>query len=305
MNFPETLATPARHTRADCLATVMKSPQAVAAHDRQAWLAIFARYNIVEDPVGSAPHVSGIFDARTGERGNGPLGRFYDCFIAPMQIVFHVDRDIVCACRVVRDLTIEIHMAPQITLHVPMHLCYQLSEEDGTLKVQHLAAHWELWPMLRQQMSFGLASLVAGIALGRRMIAQLGFGGALDFMSALRNIGQTGKDRVAAFVAAFNRRDVEGMARELGNGFAGVAWPADAPLAGIERLTTLPGQLRLGKTLAAGNYISASFSLENATERQHGVMFCEFNMHEKKIQRLHFYVDAQGRDDRDETTTPG
>ena len=278
-------------TRQDRIDTVLKSPRAVAAHDKQAWMAIFARYNIVEDPVGSAPHVSGVFDRRSGVRGNGPLGRFYDCFIAPMQIVFHVDRDIVCGLSVVRDLTIEIRMSPRITLRVPMHLHYELVEEDGQLKVQHLAAHWELWPMLKQQMSFGFASLTAGIGLGKRMIGQLGFGGMLDFMSAVNNIGQAGKDRVAEFVAAFNQRAFARIERQLSADFAGVACPAHAPLAGIAELAAVPGQLRLGKTLAAGNYITASFTLTDGPTTRQGVIFFEFNMHEKKIQRMRFYVD--------------
>ena len=42
-------------TEADCLALVERSPAAVAVHDKAAWLALFARYNLVEDPVGSAP----------------------------------------------------------------------------------------------------------------------------------------------------------------------------------------------------------------------------------------------------------
>lgn len=279
-------------TREDCLNAVMQSPKAVAAHDRAAWLSIFARYNIVEDPVGSAPHVSGVFDPATGVRGNGPLGRFYDCFIAPMQIVFHVDRDIVCGYSVVRDLAIEIGMSPQITLRVPMHAHYELVEEDGRLKVHHLAAHWELWPMLKQQMSFGLASLVAGIGLGRRMIGQLGFGGMLDFMSAMNNIGQTGKERVAEFVEAFNQRAFDRIAGMLSSDFAGAAWPANALLGSIEQLKALNGRIGLGKTLASGNYITASFTLTGGDKALAGVIFFEFNMHEKKIQRIRFYVEA-------------
>ena len=282
----------ATFTREDRINTVMKSPQAVAVHDKQAWMSIFARYNIVEDPVGSPPHVSGVFDAKTGVRGNGPLSRFYDCFIAPMKITFHVDRDTVCGNSVVRDLTIEIGMSPQITLRVPMHAHYELIEEDGALKVQHLAAHWELGPMLKQQMSFGLASLTAGIGLGQRMIGKLGFRGMLQFMSGVFNIGQTGKDRVADFVAAFNQRAFDRIQGQMSSDFAGAAWPADAPLAGIDKLAVLQGQLKLGKTLAAGNYITASFTLENGGSKQQGVIFFEFSMHEKKIQRIRFYVEV-------------
>ena len=50
------------YNAAQCLALVERSPKAVAAHDKAGWLAIFAEYNIVEDPVGSRPHISGIYD---------------------------------------------------------------------------------------------------------------------------------------------------------------------------------------------------------------------------------------------------
>ena len=103
----------------------------VSVKDRQAWLSIFARYNIVEDPVGSAPHVSGILDCKTGIRGNGPLQRFYDNFFEPNKIVFHVENDVVSCGRVLRDLDIEITMSTGLNVSVPMHLIYELVEEKG------------------------------------------------------------------------------------------------------------------------------------------------------------------------------
>lgn len=282
-----------RYSREDRLETVMQSPRAVAIHDKQAWMAIFARYNIVEDPVGAPPHISGVFDKQNGVRGNGPLSRFYDCFIAPMQIIFHVDRDVVCGASVVRDMTIEIRMSPKVTLRVPMHAHYELVEEEGVLKVLHLAAHWELWPMLKQQMSFGLPSLGVGLTLGQRMVSQLGFRGMMQFMSGVFNIGQAGKDRVQSFVEAFNQRAFDRIESQMSRDFVGLAWPAAAPLAGIKTLSAQNGKLALGKTLAAGNYITASFTLEGggANPTLHGVLFFEFNMHEKKIQRIRCYVD--------------
>ena len=39
-----------RFTEDDCIALVERSPAAVAVHDKDAWLGLFARYNLVEDP---------------------------------------------------------------------------------------------------------------------------------------------------------------------------------------------------------------------------------------------------------------
>ncbi len=116
-----------------CLAAVMRSPEAVGIHDKDAWLSIFASYNIVEDPVGSTPHVSGVYDSRSRRRDNAALSRFYDTFIAANEISFHVERDIVCGLKVVRDLTIEIKMSAKVTVHVPMHLMYGLIHRVGYL----------------------------------------------------------------------------------------------------------------------------------------------------------------------------
>lgn len=278
-------------TRDDCMNTVMQSPQAVAIHDKAAWLSIFARYNLVEDPVGSTPHVSGIYDCVSGVRGPGPLARFFDTFIAPMEIVFHVDRDIVCGLAVARDLTIEIRMTPKVTVRVPMHLLYELVDEAGVLKIQRLAAHWELGPMLLQQMSLGLPGLGAGMAASMRMIKYLGFFGMLRFMKAVSNIGQTGKDVVSRFVEGCNRQNSDVMRSTLSSRFAGIALPAATPLCQIEQLVSTPCTLTLGKTIAAGNYVTASCSLENDGKTQQGIAFFEFDMLEKKIHRVSFYVE--------------
>lgn len=283
-----------RFSRDEHLATVLKSPAAVAKHDKAAWLDIFGRFNLVEDPVGSPPHVSGTFDKHSGVCGEGPLARFYDCFIAPSRIVFHVDQDVVCGSSVVRDLNMEVGLSDKVTIRVPMHAHYELMEEGGELKVLHLAAHWELLPMLRQQMSFGLASLSCGLALGGRMMKHLGLLGTLRFMSAVFNIGQTGKDCVENFVAAFNQRDFQRMNALLSTDFVGAAWPANTPAAPLDALASLQGKLQLGKTLAAGNYITTSFILTDAAsggQLQQGVAFFEFNMHEKKIQRIRIFVE--------------
>ena len=132
------------------LEQVLKSPAAVAVHDKRAWMSIFSKYHIVEDPVGSNPHIGGLYDTVSGERGNGALGRFFDTFIAPNDISFDVKRYIVCANHVVRDLTINIKMSEKVQAQVPMHLLYELGPEADEWKITRLAAYWELMPMIFQ-----------------------------------------------------------------------------------------------------------------------------------------------------------
>lgn len=157
-------------TAEQLLAAAKASPAAVAAHDREAWVGLFASDGQVNDPVGSRPH-----------QGRGAIQRFYETFIAPNTIIFHVDHDIVCGMSVVRDLAIETIMSTGAALRVPMHLRYDLMEEGGTLKIHRLYAHWELAPMMAQMMGLGAKGLWTSTRLGVQMMHHLGLGGALGF----------------------------------------------------------------------------------------------------------------------------
>src|SRR5689334_1417234 len=124
------------------LAFVAQSPKLCAAHDKAGWLGLFAHDGEINDPVGSRPH--GTPEARSN---------FYDTFIAPNALAFSVEHDIVCGMSVMRDLSIESTMASGLKISVPMHLRYELVDEDGALKIRRLFAHWELPGMLAQQLS--------------------------------------------------------------------------------------------------------------------------------------------------------
>src|ERR1700756_4358597 len=91
----------------ELLAPVEASPRAVAAHERDAWVGLFAPGARVCDPVGSRPHT-----------GRAAIERFYDTFIGPNDIVFRVERDVVCGMTVWRDLGIETTMSTGVTLRV-------------------------------------------------------------------------------------------------------------------------------------------------------------------------------------------
>jgi hypothetical protein len=275
--------------RQDCINTVLKSPEAVAAKDQQAWLDIFARYCLVEDPVGSAPHISGVFDRKMGRRGNGPLQRFHNTFIAPYEIIFHVDRDVVAGLLVVRDLTIEIRMSAKVVVHVPMHLVYELIEERGELKIFRLAAHWEMTPSVNQQMSYGWASVTAGLLTGFRMLRFLGLGGTVGFMRAVKSVGEEGKRDVDAFIRFVNGGNSEGLLSLMVDG-------SSVLLSGervtVTQLVAAGLSISTGKILSSGNYVSASCRATSIEGELQGVVFFEFNMKNKKICDVIFYLEA-------------
>lgn len=168
---------------------VERSPAAVTRHDRAGWIALFAADCVIEDPVGSRPHLAGNRDV---------IGRFYDTFIAPNEIVFHRGRDYVDGMKVLRDLEIEIRMTPRVAIRVPMFLVYELVRESGALRIRRLAAHWELRPMVMQLLRHGLRGLPSAMALGVRMLRLQGVGGTLGFLRAWRSVGAEGKAAVIA-----------------------------------------------------------------------------------------------------------
>jgi hypothetical protein len=276
-------------SRQDCINTVLKSPEAVAAKDQQAWLDIFAGYSLVEDPVGSVPHVSGVFDRNMGRRGNGPLQRFYNTFIAPYEIIFHVDRDVVAGLLVVRDLTIEIRMSAKVVVHVPMHLVYELIEEGGELKIFRLAAHWEMIPSVNQQMSYGWASVTAGLLTGLRMLRFLGLGGTVGFMRAAKSVGAEGKRNADTFIRFVNGGNAEGLLSLMGGG--GSVLLSGERVAATQ-LVAAGLSISTGKILSSGNYVSASCRVSSSEGELQGVVFFEFDMKNKKLCDVSFYLEA-------------
>jgi len=272
---------------------VNKSPQAVAIHDKQAWISIFAKYYIVEDPIGASPHCGGLYDAVSGERGNASIDRFYETFIAPNKILFEVAQDIVCGQHVVRDLTVHIQMSDSLKASVPMHLLYELVEENGKedWKIQRLAAHWELMPMMGQIFGKGLACAPVLFALTVRMFKYQKSSGILGFCKAAFTIGNHGKTSVENFVAAVNNHNLKAMEELFCNPLAEDSlYVSEKKTVLAEWLNQDIKILQFNKMLVAGNFVSVSMHLSINNTQKNGVAFFEFNNINKKIHTLKVYL---------------
>ncbi|MGY4709613.1 nuclear transport factor 2 family protein [Mycolicibacterium sp. CBM1] len=69
-----------------------RSREAAMAHDKDAWLAVFADDAIVEDPIGPSH-----FDPDgNGHRGKEAIAKFYDMAIAPSSLQFHFEKTYQC-----------------------------------------------------------------------------------------------------------------------------------------------------------------------------------------------------------------
>lgn len=256
----------------ELLAVVERSPAATAVHDRAAWIGLFTADARVEDPYGSRPHV-----------GRDSIGRFYDSCIGPRQIIFHRDFDVVVGAAVVRDLMLEIVMAPGVTLNVPMHLRYDLRESNGTWAVERLRAHWELPTMAVQMLRHGAKALPVVPGFGADLIRNQGVGGTLGFLAGLRRPGRREKACARRLLDAAVSGDELTVRRSLGERAAASLGEATPMTVGelVDRLRS--GRWR--KLIAAGDTVSASVS----TPSGRGVVYCEFPDGSDKVGRIRYF----------------
>jgi hypothetical protein len=278
--------------REDVLNHIEGSPAAVAVHDKQAWISLFAKENIVEDPVGSTPHCSDMSDRKTGEDNTTPLERFYEAFIAASDIKFHVKQDIVSGYTAIRDLAIEIEMAAGLTVHVPMHAVYELTDEDGKLKICHLWAHWELSAMVMQVISNGFSGIYAMTKLGGRVMKFQGIKETLGFAKGFLGIYQKGKNHVRNFVKATNEKDQKQLSNLFCLNNTGIEIPALGSTFSPESFIDDVGlRLSVTKELSAGYTTTVSFEANYKDCRYKGFGRFFFDLKTKKIKKAQLLWD--------------
>lgn len=261
------------YSREQMLATVRGSPDAVAAHDKEAWLGLFADTALVNDPVGSRPH---------GDAG--AISRFYDAFIAPNDIRFDVAHDIVCHDTVARDVVIRIEMASGLEVSVPAYLRYELMEQQGGLRINGLFAHWELMPMVVDTLGSGVRGWTTYASLTKHMIACQGVGGVLGFSRGFLGAGRAGKRNAQAFLEALARRDT-------GTAGARMAPGATFEVPKCRVVTILDAAERMAnahfsKLIVSGNTVTATISLGD----QLGIVLLELD-NNRRIARARLYIE--------------
>lgn len=245
-------------TDSDLIDLVEGSPNAVAIHDRAAWLSLFTSDAEVNDPVGSAPHV-----------GVEAIGRFYDTFIGPNTITFQVERDVVFGMTVVRDLQVTTVMSTGATLRIPMHLRYVADDTAGQLKIARLYAHWELPSMITQLMRAGGKGILASAKLTPQLVSNLGPSGVVGFMRGFVRISRRGKDSATRFLSVMTggrSADVDALAA----GGAGLEWNG-AAIDAAEFRRRADG-IRASKVICAGRTVTVSVE----SDSEFGVALFEF-----------------------------
>ncbi|MGW5385013.1 nuclear transport factor 2 family protein [Nocardia sp. NPDC003963] len=260
-------------TAADLREAVLASPRAVAAHDRAAWVGLFAGDAVVNDPVGSAPHT-----------GTDAIARFYDTFIAPNDITFDVAHDFAGPATVLRDLTITITMSTGARVRVPMHLRYEVVERDGALRIGYLAAYWELVPMIGRLLRTGPKGLHAGTRLGGLLLRNQGIRGLTGMARACTGIGGPGKRIANRLCAALAAGDTAAVGALTGARDTVRLWSGESIT--TAELTGRARGLRRGKTLAAGRSVTVSADLPEGP----ALIILDFHPDAERIETLRVHT---------------
>jgi hypothetical protein len=267
------------------LAAVERSPQAAAAHDRMGWVGLFTTDGRIEDPVGSRPHV-----------GHGEIGRFYDTFIGPRDIVFHRDLDVVHGAAVIRDLELEVAMGSAVTMTIPAFLRYDLCEINGEWKIAQLRAYWELPSMMLQFLRNGLPAAPAGIQLSHGLVRNQRLRGTAGFAAGFRRVGSRRKDLVDTFVAAVGAGDEQAAQRTLSSDAAITFGDGEAAeIVAIAALVARCPGAAASKLIAAGSTVAVSITSQHGR----GVMFAEVAWRRNEIRRVRYFPASSTSDAAD------
>jgi hypothetical protein len=287
-------------TSADVLTLVHSSPQLVAKHDKEGWVGIFADGAVVEDPVGSV-------SVRKGagvHKGDDELGRFWDTFIAPNEIIFETHLDVLVDKAVARDVTIHTSLPNGFKIGVGAHLLYEVGSVDGVLRVQRMRAFWEMASTSRQGVKGGLKGMAAMMGFFWRIIKINGLGWVWRYCRALyRGIRGRGRKALRSFAEAASSGDVERL-RSLLHAPDSACIDHNGKAMGPEEFVgTWDGkvQLSVSKTRATGFFVTATTILARKEGQSQGVVFLGFSRKSRRIDQVRlFTIDHQPEGDHHE-----
>ncbi|MFN8035521.1 MAG: nuclear transport factor 2 family protein [Acidimicrobiia bacterium] len=120
----------------------LKSAEYTAAHDKDAWLALYADDAVICDPVGVSP----LDQTGLGHRGKEAISAFYDLTIAPNTLSWNIRESYPAgdSCANVATLTIDM-MGTQVVVDL---VAVYRANEDGKLASMH--AYWSFDSVVRQ-----------------------------------------------------------------------------------------------------------------------------------------------------------
>jgi hypothetical protein len=261
----------------------------VAAHDKAGWLALFCREAVIEDPVGTAPHRRG-----DSAKAIDPLERFYETFIAQNQIRFESSLDVVAGYQMARDVVIHTQLASGINIEVAAYLLYKTVQEQGELRISHMAAHWDLPRMSWQVTSNGLRGLTTMTAMTGRMLRFQGVSGIVGYMRGMvQGIGARGRAEVDKFASLVQKRDARALAALWQEHETLVEWPAGETISAPDLLSRFPAGVgfAIERPISSGWVTAFRFTIAGEKGLP-GIAFFQFDPVTHRIARARFFPAA-------------
>jgi hypothetical protein len=274
------------HSPHDLITFVDQSPARVAAHQKEAWLRLFADDAVVEDPVGTPP----------ARKADGTLSKFWDTFIAPNAVRFEILGDRVQGGDVLRDAVIHTRMRGGVSVSVPAYLLYEMGDSGGERRIRRLAAHWRGRGSAAGAPGDGIRAGVGAARLLARMVRTMGPRWAWGYVASFRRgAGGAGVRSVEELARAFRAGDAAAVRARFVDARAEVRF-GDVRTTPDELLTVLaPGSsLSIEAPLSAGWTTACRFRIEGPRPSD-GLALFEIARGDGRLRGARFFTAAPAR----------
>ncbi len=265
----------------DLLSLIKRSPAHVAAHDRQAWLDLFADDASVEDPVGSAVAL----------KRDGTLAGFWDTFIAPHAIRFEVREDCIQGDDVLRDVVIHTQMRPGVSVQVPAYLLYKSQQQNGARRLARMAAHWTLKQSKVSTTGPALRAWLPMTAIFARMLRKMGPAWVWAYLASVwRGVGSHGVRSVRELARAVSAQDAAAVRALFVHAGAELRF-GDLRTTSDALLSLLPpgSQLSIEAPISAGWVTACRFRVEGPAPCK-GLALFETAPDEMRLRQARFFT---------------
>ncbi|MBT3311254.1 MAG: hypothetical protein HN737_10145 [Desulfobacterales bacterium] len=262
---------------------------AVKTHDKEKFLSCFSENATIEDPMGVEPLRCG------GENGKIPVAKFYEANIAQNDVSFISKQDIICGMDVIRDALSQASPVPGITLKINTYSFYQLTMENGKIKIYHLRAFWEMDKMAKQFEELGPESFKVGMTMFQNMYKSLGIGGMIGYMKAgAGGIRDEGKKAVSSFAEAVNNNNIDKLSGLFKDNNSIIKFVGNGRQYNPQNYMSGPGKntkINFTDIRAAGFFTASRFKMSEGNEAKQGIATFQFNKKTKKIYAARFYCN--------------
>ncbi len=272
------------HTREDFLKALDYFMSNMKAHDKNNFLNIFSKNASIEDPVGSK-----VFK-RGGKNGKDGIDVFYETNITHGNVHLESQLDVFCDMYVIRDIKANISPAPGADFIVHSYSFYRMAEEAGEIKIDGLAAYWEMEEMSNQISALGLKAANVSLKVFGRVLKNQGPSGMIDFMKAGFGIKEKGHKAVNAFVDAVNQKDNNGLISLFDSKDSTIAFPADKTQYRAEEfLEGRNAKIEISDPRSASWFTACRFEYSDDHLEKNGIALFSFNPKSKRITALEFF----------------